>query len=182
MKGLLIFCGLLLIFSTGQGQTKGNRLKDPWVYEAMDKGQTKVQIYVQFTMEPSGRIPDDSVKALNSFHGLEKIAEKTVIDSPDYKYKKGTKPKDKNQKFVIPIVFTFDNFTPKEWSEFHKIKGQKLIEAGDNYRAKLALEESIKLNKKNGESYYILGQLWIEEDKLKSDKYFELAAKYGFQE
>lgn len=181
MKGLLVFCGLLLITSTGQGQTKGNRLKDPWVYEAMDKGRTEVKIFVQFIMEPSGKIPDDSVKALTSFHGLEKVAEKSVIDAPDYKYTKGSKPKDKNQKFVIPIVFTFDNFTPKEWSEFHKIKGQKLLENGDKNGAKRELEESIKLNKKNGESYYILGQLWIEEDKSKSDKYFEQATKYGFQ-
>jgi len=180
MKGLLIISGLLIIL-TGQAQNKGNRLSEPWMYEVMDQRKTEVKIFVQFVMEPSGKIPDDSVKALNTFHGLEQVAIKTVIDAPDYKYTNGTKPKDKNQKFVIPIQFKFENFSTKEWSEFHRMKGKKLLASGDKNGAKLELEESIKLNKKNAESYYILGQLWANEDKTKSDNYFDQATKYGFQ-
>lgn len=180
MKGLLIISGLLIVL-TVQAQHKGNRLNEPWIYEAMNQGKAEVKIFVQFVMEPSGKIPDDSVKALNSFHGLEQVAIKTVVDAPDYKYTNGTKPKDKNQKFVVPITFKFENFGTKDWSEFHKMKGKKLLVNGDKNGAKREMEESIKLNKKNAESYYILGQLWADEDKTKSDKYFDQATKYGFQ-
>ena len=181
MKVLLVIAFSLLIIPDGTCQKKENRLKDPWVYEAMDNGQTTVRIFVEFTLLPSGKIPDDSIKALNTFHGLEKQAVQVVIDAPDYKYGKNSKPRDKNQRFVIPILFTFDNFTRKEWSDFHKLKGKKLLENGDKDAAKKELQESITLNKKNGEAYYILSQAWADDDKNKSDKYIEQARKHGFQ-
>lgn len=180
MKKVLISVFGLLVTSAIYSQEKNDMLKEPWLFEIMDKGRKELRIFVEFIVEPSGKILKDSVKAKSTFFGLEKVAEKTVIDAPDYKYTNGLKPTE-NKKFVVPITFNFENFSSKQWSEFHKIKGQKFIESGDIKSAQEQLEKSIKLNKKNAESYYILGQLLTEQDKTKSDSYFKLAEKYGFQ-
>lgn len=181
MKTILTFL-VILLFISHQGYTQiQNRFeKEPWLFEAMEKNKIEVRIYVKFVVDTSGKVIDDSVKAANTFFGLEKVAEKMIINAPN-KYTQNVKRMEKNQRFAIPIDFKLD-IGNKDWSEFHRIKAKKFLEINDTENAKRHLEESVKLNKKNANSYYLLGQIWKEVDGVKSDKYLELASKYGFKE
>ena len=153
---------------------------DKYTFLAMEN-KSEGKIYVSFVISPTGQIYDDSVKAINSIDGIETIALESVRKAPDWKAPKNPTRPDGTTKFVLPVIFTLKQLTNKDWSEFHKIKGKRNFDNENLNEAILDLIKSIKLNKKNGEAYYILGQAFSRQNNSDDAKEnFELARKYGF--
>ena len=177
----LIFVGLFFIGQIARSQDV-QIIGDKYTYVAIDK-KIEGKVYVAFMMAPNGKILDDSVKAMTELYGLEVIAKKAVMDAPDYKYTQGVKRSDKNEKFVIPIVFSLDQLNDKDWSDYYKIKGNKSWDAKDLEQAKKHLTESVRLNKRNSGSYYTLSLIFKEQgNEKKAIRNMELAKKYGHKD
>jgi len=180
MKLFALLIGLIVYqnVSSQDHQIIGNK----YTFLAMDK-KSEGKIFVSFVISSTGEIYDDSVKAINSLDGLEIIAVETIREAPNWSPQIKPGRPDGTTKFVVPIVFTLEQLTKKDWSDYHIIKSKILV--NDDYLndAILELKKSIKLYKKNGEAYFLLGQLLIKQDKLEDAKNnFELAKKYGFVE
>ncbi|MFN5171202.1 MAG: energy transducer TonB [Cyclobacteriaceae bacterium] len=154
-------------------------IRDAYTFQAMESG-SQGKIYVRFVISGTGQILDDSVKALNVMDGLELVAEKVVRNAPDWKAPKKPGRPDGTTVFVLPINFRLDALTDEDWSQFHKIKGMKLMDSRPE-DAIASLQQSIELDKKNGESYYLLGQLFARQSNTEdAEKCFELARRYGY--
>jgi tetratricopeptide (TPR) repeat protein len=151
-----------------------------YTFEAIDK-KFEGKIFVRFVVAPNGKIYQDSVTAIINYYGLGVIAEKAIREAPSNKYTQGMPKSKQNQKFIIPIQFTLDQLDNKDWSEYYRIKGNKSWDIKDIEQAKKYLTESLKLNKRNAESYYTLSLIYKEiGDEAKATENLNMAIKYGY--
>ena len=180
MRNLILIVGLLI---SQQAFSQDNEIiGGVYTFEAMDK-KSQGKIYVSFVISPTGEIYDDSVKAMNSIDGLEFIAEESIRNAPDWEPPSRPQRKDGSTKFVIPIKFSLDQLRNRDWSDYYLIRGEKNIALGNIDDAIADLKMSVKFNRKNAKSYFLLGNAYSKNNNQKSaNKNFELAKKHGFKE
>lgn len=177
----LILTGLLLMSSfAGMAQTIGKL----YTFEAIDK-QIEGKVLVNFALDRQGRVIPDSTRVLQPLgYGLDALAVQ-VVNSPNSaavlpSAQALARRSEQPARFTVPVVFALKDLSPREWSEYYVLKGDKALGEANADRAISYYDLALGRHKKNGQACAGMAKAYTSQGKAEeAAKYTELANKYS---
>lgn len=174
----LILLSLLLTSSlAGLAQTIGKT----YTFDAIDQ-QVQGKVIVSFVLDRQGRLLPDSTRVLKGLgHGLDELAvqavnEQQVAAGSVAMARRSAQP----ARFAVPIVFALTALTPRDWSDYYTLKGDRAMAEAKAERAVSYYDLALGRYKRNGAACAGLGRAYTSLGKTtEAAKYNELAAKYA---
>lgn len=174
----LVLLGLLLMSSfAGLAQNIGKH----YTFDAIDK-QVEGKVFVSFVLDRQGRLLPDSTRVMKGLgYGLDALAvqavnEQQVAANSVAMARRSEQP----ARFTVPIVFSLAALTPRDWSDYYTLKGDKALTEANADRAISYYDLALGRSKKNGAACAGLAKAYTSQGKTaEAAKYAELASKYN---
>ncbi|MCC3160104.1 energy transducer TonB [Hymenobacter sp. 15J16-1T3B] len=171
---------MLMSSGAGLAQTIGKT----YTYEAIDR-QIEGTVQVSYVLDRQGRIIPDSTRVLQGLgYGLDALA----VQAVNYPASLAVTPanqalarrSEQPARFNAPVVFALKNLTPRDWSDYYVLKGDKALAEANPARAISYYDLALGRYKKNGQACAGLAKAYTNQGKSdQAAKYAELANKYS---
>ncbi|GAB3835453.1 energy transducer TonB [Hymenobacter jeollabukensis] len=177
----LALLGMLLLSSVaGRAQNIGKH----YTFEAIDR-QIEGKVQISYALDRQGRVMPDSTRVLQGLgYGLDALAVQAVNDPTTLLIPPTAlalaRRSEQSARFTAPVVFALKDLTPRDWSDYYVLKGDKAMAEANPARAISYYDLALGRYKKNGQACAGMAKAYTSQGKPEeAARYTELANKYS---